>query len=358
MNNIAFPYKMVVVDSDTNALEMAAGVFGQEYDVECFTTTKSAMVYLNSLGEHDPPNIVLVSVDMRDDKGSESGFEFAKYLKETPLFSKVPLIFQSNNYDVEMQERCFRLGASDFIFKPYNKVVANARVSNAIKVSLYQRRLESDIEYKQQKIQEKRDKLLQNATQIVNALVSTIETNHIYTKGHSNRVAEFGVLLAKKIGYPSHKLGFLKQAGLLHDIGKIGIANRILNKTGHLSNDEYCEIKVHTSLGCEILSSLEDFKIERDVALHHHERWDGKGYPCNLQGEEISLEARIIAVADAYDVMKYGRLYQTSKSNEEIVNELEKNAGLQFDPHLARVFASMVRSGEVDKFINSNKIEF
>lgn len=370
MKNRISPYKIFVIDDDSTSLEMARGLFGQGYEVACFTTCKSAKVFLNSLESEDLPNVILISISIKNENYKyknfcnevgtstiEEAFEFIEYLKNHPIFSKIPFVFQSNNYDCEIQEKCFRLGASDFIFKPYNTIIANARISNVIKASLYRKQLELELEYQTQQTKEKKDKLLLNATQIVDALVSTIETNHMYTKGHSNRVAQFSVELAKKIKYPKNKLGFLKQAGLLHDIGKIGIANQILNKSHHLSDSEYFKIKNHTTLGYNILSSLEDFKIEKDVALHHHEKWDGTGYPCNLKGEEISLESRIVAIADAYDVMKYGRLYQQPKTNDEIADEFEKMAGIQFDPKLAKIFANMVRNKSLEKIIEKNNIQ-
>lgn len=345
-------YKMVVIDDDAISLDMARGLFGQEYEMACFTSCKSAKVFLNSLKDEDLPNVILLNISIGDLKE----LEMVSYLRENPLFSKIPLICQSKDYCCETQEKCFNLGASDFILKPYNKTIANARISNAIKISLYQQQLESKLEFQVQKNEEKKIKLESNAIQIVNALVSTIETNHMYTKGHSKRVSEISVAIAKKIKYPNKKLSFLRQAGLLHDIGKIGIKHRILDKPSYLSDVEYSKIKYHTTLGYNILSSLEDFKIEKDVALHHHERWDGKGYPCNLKGEEISLESRIVSLADTYDVMKCGRCYQKPKTNEEIANEFEKMAGSQFDPKLANIFAQMIRAGEIDKIIKKHKI--
>lgn len=361
-NRVPF-YKMIVIDEDEIALEMVKGLFGDLYEMICFSSYKSAKVFLNSLDVLDLPDIILIDVvkqckdiSYQSNLQIDDGFEMIEYLKNHHLFSKIPLICQSNNYDCEMQEKCFNMGANDFVLKPYNKTIVNARISNAIKISLYQKQLESDLEYQVQKNQERKDKLSNNAIQVVNALASTIETNHLYTKGHSSRVAEFSVALAKKIRYPKNKLGFLRQAGLLHDIGKLGITHKILNKTDKLSDTEYYEVKIHTTLGYNILSSLEDFKIEKDIALHHHERWDGKGYPDGLEGKNISLEARIVAIADSFDVMKFGRCYQRPKTNDEIANEFEAMAGIQFDPKLAITFAQMVRNGEIDKIIKKHNI--
>ena len=358
MSDCVFYYKMIVVDNDSFFLEKSKELFGKEYEVVCFTTSKKAKIFLNSLRQDDLPNVILINISKDlENFEDEDGVKLARYLQSTPLFSKIPIIFQSNNNSCKIQEKCFELGASDFIYKPYNKVIAKVRISNAIKISLYLKQLEMELEYQLKQTIEKQNKLSLNAIQIVDALVSTIETNHMYTKGHSSRVAEYSVILAKKIKYPKNKLGFLKQAGLLHDIGKLGITHLILNKVGYLSNVEYSKIKIHTTLGYNILSSLEDFKIEKDVALHHHERWDGTGYPCNLKEEEISLEARIVSIADTYDVMKCGRCYQEAKTNEEIANEFEKMAGSQFDPKLASIFAKMIRNGELEAITKKYNIK-
>ena len=168
------------------------------------------------------------------------------------------------------------------------------------------------------------------------------EFSNSYTFGHSNRVSEFAVLIGKKVGLSDEDLNLLRLGGLFHDVGKFGIPTSILNKTTKLTDDEFKKIKTHTLIGTEILSSSAMFKNILPIVEHHHEKYDGNGYPSNLKGEEIPYLARIITIADCFDAMTSKRTYNMPISIEEAKNEIRRKSGSQFDPNLANAFLDVL----------------
>lgn len=183
--------------------------------------------------------------------------------------------------------------------------------------------------------------------QMIKTLSDTLEAKDEYTKGHSYRVAEYSVLIAKKLGLSEKEIDKLHYAASLHDIGKIGVPDTILNKPSRLTNEEYAIIKTHTVIGADIIKGIDLISYTEDVARYHHERYDGKGYPTGISGENIPFFARIVAVADSYDAMSSKRIYRKSLSNEIIRSEIEKNRGLQFDPQIADAFLELFDAGEI-----------
>ena len=182
----------------------------------------------------------------------------------------------------------------------------------------------------------------------IETLRYTVEAKDTYTKGHSDRVSEFACLIGKKMGLDDDELKKLKIGGLFHDIGKIGIPDSILLKESKLTNEEYSEIKHHPDIGAHILSNATIFKDIIPIVKHHHERYDGKGYPSNLKGEDIPLLARITAVADSFDAMSSRRTYRDNLELKVIMDEIEKNAGTQFDPKVAKVFLDILKNDYKD----------
>ncbi len=177
---------------------------------------------------------------------------------------------------------------------------------------------------------------------IIDALLTTLYEKDYVSEEHSQRVSDYAFFLAKAYGLTSKKLNDIKTAGLLHDIGKITISNDILNKKGKLTDSEYRIIKTHPEKGYKIIHSIGDMDIIANYVYQHHEYYDGKGYPKGMSGEDISLEARIIAIADAYDAMTSYRDYKAQMTKEEAVDELLRCKGTQFDPNLVDIFIKKV----------------
>ena len=178
--------------------------------------------------------------------------------------------------------------------------------------------------------------------EVMRALAKTIDAKDKYTNGHSSRVAIYSRMLAKKMGLSREDQENIYYMGLLHDIGKIGVPNEIINKTSRLTDEEYDVIKTHPVLGYEILSELSSRPDLTIGARWHHERYDGKGYPDGLAGEDIPFLARIIAVADSYDAMTSTRSYRSYLPQDVVRGEIEKNLGTQFDPEIGKVMLEII----------------
>ncbi|MBL7197493.1 MAG: HD-GYP domain-containing protein [Candidatus Omnitrophica bacterium] len=177
---------------------------------------------------------------------------------------------------------------------------------------------------------------------IIMSLVLSQEAKDRYTHGHSRRVTKYSVEIAKELGLSNDEIEVINRAGKLHDIGKIGIKDDILFYEGKLNEEQYNIIKTHPIKGANIIEPLKFLGKEKDIVRHHHERYDGEGYPDRLKAEEIPLGARIMAVADAFDAMKSTRPYKKPFSKEEIILELKDNAGEQFDSQIVDVFLKII----------------
>ncbi len=178
----------------------------------------------------------------------------------------------------------------------------------------------------------------------IETLRYTVEAKDPYTRGHSDRVSRYSVLIGKYLGLPEEDLKTLKIGGLFHDIGKIGIPDSILLKESKLTDDEYSEIKNHPSIGAHILCNAEAFKDIIPIVKHHHERFDGRGYPGKLKGEDIPYFARIAAVADTFDAMTSRRTYRDSLPLDVVKEEIRDCSGTQFDPEIAKVFLDILEN--------------
>lgn len=183
--------------------------------------------------------------------------------------------------------------------------------------------------------------------QLMQMLSTTIEAKDEYTKGHSHRVAEYSVLIARELGWNEKELSNLKNAAHLHDIGKIAIPDTILNKPSKLSEEEFSIIKEHTIIGANILKNISLIDHVQEIVRNHYERYDGNGYPDGLKGKEIPLHARIVAVADSYDAMSSQRIYRNQLPPEKIIQELENNKGTQFDPEITDIFLKLLREDRI-----------
>jgi len=183
--------------------------------------------------------------------------------------------------------------------------------------------------------------------QTITAFVKAIEAKDVYTRGHSENVAHYATQICQAFEWPEEDVENIRVAALLHDIGKIGIREGVLNKPGKLSDEEFVHIKEHPSISRGILESFPSLAALANVAVHHHERYDGRGYPDGLESDDIPYGARILAIADAFDAMISARPYKPPMPLEKALSEIEKNAGTQFDPLLAMVFIDLVQNGKI-----------
>ena len=322
---------VVVVDDDEINLQIANKIL-KSAGIEA-TALRSGEALLDYLDkETELPDLILLDVRMP----GLDGYETLKRLraKDTPV-ARLPVVFLTADESAGAEKTGLSLGAMDFIRKPFVPEVLLLRVDHIIELVRLQKQLYFEVE---QKTRENKNLFIR----VVQSLAAAVDTKDIYAKGHSNRVAEYSKMIAKRAGYTPARQDEIYIMGLLHDAGKIGIPDGVLNKPGKLDEEEFEIIKKHSLKGYAILKNIEENPKLAEVAKCHHERFDGAGYPSGLKGEDIPEEARIIAVADAYDAMSSDRSYRARLSKEEIIDELKNCSGGQFDPKFADIMIAII----------------
>jgi len=221
----------------------------------------------------------------------------------------------------------------------------------SVERALAQKRLEQENrDYQQhleQKVAEQAQKIRIAFLNSITALVYALEAKDKYTSGHSQRVAEISVAIAAELGLSKPEIEQMRLAGLIHDIGKIGVREAVLNKPGKINDKEFRHILSHSSIGEHILTPIVEDEVILKAVRHHHERYDGNGYPDGLAGEKIPLAARILAVADTYDAIISGRPYRAAQSIKAACDEIEDNRGSQFDPKVVDAFVRIKKSANL-----------
>ncbi len=263
-------------------------------------------------------------------------FQVLKEIKEKELAHFVPIVMFVRSEDKEIREKGIGLGVDCFLRHPINGNEILAVVRSLGKVKSLNEQIEGieDVFY---------------------GLVKIIDAKDSYTKGHSERVTRLATILAKELSLPKGKIRLIEKAAKLHDIGKIGVSETILNKPGALTEEEYEQIKMHPVMSEKICSSLASLAPILKIIRYHHERYDGRGYPDGLKGEEIPLEARIIAVVDCFDAMATDRPYRGKLPKERIIAIFEAGAGTQWDKNIVEVFLKMIKSNVFEKLMLYNE---
>ena len=261
----------------------------------------------------------------------------------------VAVVMITSVADVEVAVSCLAIGAMDYLTKPFHLEEVRARVVQALQKRRllienrdYQERLEARVTLQARRLEE-----LFLAS--IQSLAQALEVKDPYTRGHSVRVSVYSSVVARALALDGDVVRQVELGGQLHDIGKIGVRESVLNKPGKLTADEYDHIMTHPVVGWRILSPLlSDAPLALNVVRSHHERFDGKGVPDGLSGEGIPIEARIAAVADAFDAMTSARPYRGYMAAADAVAEVQRNAGTQFDPRVVAAFVGAVDSGALE----------
>lgn len=279
-----------------------------------------AMNFLNK----KKPALILCDVKMP----KIDGIEFLQQVRAK--FEQLPIVMMSGAGTHERVIKALEVGASDFIAKPFNF----DNLKNIIRrlIGTAERDKEKTILSPVEKI------LRQSCLDILTALATTLEAKDPYTHGHSERVTQYAVKIAKSLGLSGDVIEVIEYAAMLHDIGKIAVSDIILQKPDKLTLQEWGEIKKHPVVGSDILGKLALLRSEQPIVLHHHERYDGNGYPEGLKREKIPIGARILAVADSFDAMTANRPYRNALTIEQAQKELMSCKGSQFDPQIVQVF--------------------
>ena len=316
---------LIVDDIPTNIKVLSTILRKNNYDITFANNGNEALKVI----EKKKPDLILLDILMP----GMNGFETCRKLKTSPKFAKIPVIFVTALNDINDESMGFEAGGVDYITKPVSAPIVLARI--ATHLSLYDQQKECE-------------KLVYRRTRELNKS----QTSAIYMLGlaghfadnetgtHIWRMAKYASILAKKVGWNIIKSTELELAATMHDTGKIGIPDSILSKPGPLNTDEWATMKAHCEVGYTILSKCDTslFTLAADIALHHHEKWDGSGYPTGLKGKDIPESARIVAIADVFDALTTKRPYKEAWMLEDAFNELIKIAGTHLDPQLVKCF--------------------
>jgi len=320
----------VVDDSDTN-LSMAEEALDRLYRV--MTMPSAAKMF--SLLAKMTPDLILLDIEMPE----MDGFEALNRLKSESLWSNIPVVFLTGRTDAAVEVHGFEMGAVDFITKPFSAPVLINRIKTHLEID--------------ELIRERTAQLSRLQNSIVSVLANIVESRDKGTGGHIERTSAYIKILInemKKRGVyadviSSWDIEKMISSARMHDLGKISITDLIVNKPGKLTDDEYEIMKTHAEEGERIIDKIiaqtgegEFLRNARLFAGSHHERWDGKGYPNKLKGEEIPLQGRIMAIVDVYDALVSERPYKKAFTDEEAVHIIMENAGTHYDPKITEVF--------------------
>ena len=320
---------VVIVDDDITNLKMAGMILSKNnMRVTALRSGTALIEYVKT----NQPDLILLDIRMP----GIDGFETMEKLKsQTAITDRIPIIFLTADEKQDSEARGLQLGAMDFIKKPFVPEVLVLRVQHTIELVRLQRNLAAEVERKAQENESL-------SLHVVQTLAEAIDAKDTYTNGHSGRVAEYSKEIARRYGYTKKHQDEIYMMGLLHDVGKIGVPDAVINKTSKLTDEEFQFIKKHPELGDRILKKIKEMPKLAVGARWHHERYDGSGYPDGLAGQDILEEARIIAVADAYDAMTSRRSYRGFLPQEAVRKEIEQGKGTQFDPVFADIMLQMI----------------
>ena len=319
--------KVLVIDDDPVIRETARNILKPYYDVKCCADDTDG----TETAVRELPDLILLDINI----GDKSGFDVLRRLRDSDATRDIPVMFITGDNSEETEVQGFRSGASDYVRKPFVPEVLLQRSKRVIDLYHYQSGLIREVGIQT----ERADRL---SLEMMIALSKTVDAKDHYTNGHSGRVAEYSAEIARRMGKTPDEQEKIYEMGLMHDIGKIGVSEEIINKTSRLTDEEFAQIKKHTVIGYDILSSITEMPGLASGARSHHERYDGSGYPDGLKGRDIPEAARIICVADCYDAMTSTRTYSKPRAQEAVRAEIERCSGSQFDPDIAAVMIKMI----------------
>ena len=320
---------VLIVDDTPENIDILVGILSDDYKIKVAIDGPRAL----ALVAKSRPDLILLDVMMP----GMNGYEVCKLLKQDPLTSHIPVIFVTALSEVADETQGFALGAVDYITKPVSAAVVKARVKTHLALYDQKRLLEQQVKIRTQELEATR-------FEIIRRLGRAAEYKDNETGLHVVRMSHYARLLAIKLGLPDTFCDLIFNAAPMHDIGKIGTPDAVLKKPGKLNAEEWAIMQQHAVIGAEIIGEHDDplLKMARRIALTHHEKWDGSGYPYGLAGEDIPLEGRIVAIADVFDALTSQRPYKPAWTIEATMELLESEAGKHFDPKLVAEFKQIL----------------
>ncbi len=319
---------ILAVDDTVENLDIIKGILVPEYTVLAATNGDLAL----KIAEKKKPDLILLDVMMP----GMDGYEVCRRLKSNRELESIPGIFVTAKTAEQDEYAGFAVGAVDYLAKPVNAMIVKARVKTHLSLADQKRACE-------RRVQQATADLMQNQYDAIEMLGDAGHYNDTDTGVHIWRMADYAELLARAINWPVDEQKKIKLAAPMHDTGKIGISDEILKAKRKLTVDEFEIMKTHTTIGYQILnkSNTPLFQMAAEIALRHHEKWNGSGYPDGLAGDQIPMSARIVAVADVFDALTMKRPYKEAWPIEKAFDLLHKDAGSHFDPNLVEVFESI-----------------
>jgi response regulator RpfG family c-di-GMP phosphodiesterase len=332
--------RILIVDDQEGVRELLHDLLEADYDCTQASTGEQALEVLRG-GDFD---LLLTDITMPGMSGLEL---IPRAVAQSP---STVIITISGSQTIETAIEAMRVGAFDYITKPFDLDHVTSAVSRALEHGRlreakrrYETRLEELVAQRTQELHRALDTVEEAYRSTLNALTAALDARDRETSGHSRRVVAFSLRLGHELGLDREGLRALEFGALLHDIGKIGVPDAILRKPAQLNAEEWSRMRQHPLYGERILQGIEFLRGAARVVAQHHERWDGTGYPLGARGREIDLNARIFAVADAFDAITSDRVYRTAKPYEAAAAELDEWAGTQFDPEVVAAFHRVAR---------------
>ncbi len=333
-------FSILAVDDEPFNLDLIEAAFAEHDNVNIIYATngEDALSVLDS----ESIDVVLLDISMP----VMNGIEVLKKIRENSKLSQLPVLMVTAN--TEKENEALNLGASDFIAKPYDIDVLCVRTINYAKINLYRKQienqtvlLEKQVELRTKELQETLALSKRTEYEISIRLGRASEFRDLETGGHIKRMSHYSQLLARLYGLEEEECELILYAAPLHDIGKVGIADKILLKPGRFEPHEFEIMKTHSTIGAKMLEGADEFPVINAghiIALQHHEKWDGSGYPSGLKAEEINLYARIITIGDVFDALSSKRCYKDPMPLDKVLEIMKKDAGTHFDPNLIELF--------------------
>ena len=344
--------KVLIVDDIELNREILAVALGDEYEV----LQASDGVQTIEILKTDSEGITAMLLDLI--MPNVDGYAVLDYMREHGLLERIPVIVISAESARDVEVKCLEMGVTDFIRKPFDSVTVRRRVKNTAELFMYKNHLEDKVRLQTRELEEKNklfqaqaEQIRETNEKIVDVLGTVVEYRNLESGEHIKRVKEFTNILAEKAAekYPEYgltpeKIAVIVAASPLHDIGKIAIKDSVLLKPGRLTDEEFEYMKTHTTKGCEILTQIagtwsEEYeKISYEICRHYHERYDGKGYPDGLAGEDIPISAQLVSIADVYDALVSDRVYKKAIEKGKAYQMILDGECGTFSPRLIECF--------------------
>lgn len=324
--------RLLVVDDE----EFIRSIIRERLEIEGFSVdeAQNGIQALAKLGTGDY-SVLLTDIRMPEMDG------IALLREASHRFPATARIVMTAHAELETAVAALKNGAYDYILKPFSFDILFVTIRNAIRKQMMERQLNDYRMNLENKVKEQTDLINSLYVRSIRSLIKALEAKDFYTRGHSQRVTLYSVAIAMEMGLSPASLENLRRAASLHDLGKIGVRESVLNKPGKLTCEEFREVARHPEVATQILSPIPFFHTLLPAILHHHERFDGSGYPGRIAGEKIPLESRVMAVADTYDAMTSTRAYRAALPEEKATTEIMQCSRTQFDPEIVSVFLSI-----------------